>query len=284
MSVTYDELGHQIPPLHMSNLKSDGVRAPNSFGERLRVLRARRKLSQLRLAEIADTTPRHISFIETGRSRPGLELVQRLCKALELNISEQNILLTSAGLPINYIPYRPNGENTQLLANVVEAVLTSHDPYPACAVDTRAQILFENTAFQRLFPGMSQRSPEQSIDDFFASTAIRKRIANWSELAWAFIDRRRFEVARSGDPKLVELTERALAHMQDVRRPEESQDSRLGSMVMYPKLVIEGKIYSTYMTVLRFEGMVEAALSDIRIEMIYPMDEAADALFHRLAR
>ncbi len=270
-------------PLYMSNFKSDGVRAPNSFGERLRVLRARRKLSQMGLAQLADTTPRHISFIETGRSRPGLELVQRLCKALELGLSEQNILLASAGLPISYVPYSPDDISTRLLTNAVKALLASHAPYPACAVDTRAQILFENSAFQRLFPGMSERSPEQSIDDFFASPAIRQRVANWAELAWAFIDRRRFEVARSGDPKLVELTERALTHMQDINRPEDPAATPRGSMVIYPKLIVEGKTYSTYMTVLRFEGIVETALSDVRVEMIYPMDDAADALFHRLA-
>ena len=267
----------------MSNLNSPGVRTPNSFGERLRVLRARRKLSQMSLAQIADTTPRHISFIETGRSRPGLELVQRLCKALELSLTEQNILLASAGLPISYLPQSPDDTSTRLLTNAVEAILANHEPYPACAVDTRAQILFENSAFRRIFPGMSQRSPEQSIDDFFASSAIRERIANWSELAWAFIDRRRFEVARSGDPKLVALTERALAHMQDIERPEESSDVPSDSMLIYPQLIFDGKTYSTYMAVLRFEGIVETALSDIRVEMIYPMDAAADALFHRLA-
>src|SRR6266851_1416873 len=67
------------------------------FGQQLRHWRRRSGVSQLDLAVQAGTSPRHVSFIETGRSRPGRDLVLRLAAALDVPIRERNALLTSAG-------------------------------------------------------------------------------------------------------------------------------------------------------------------------------------------
>ena len=71
--------------------------AHSSFGDTLRYWRKRRGLSQLELATEAQTTPRHISFIETGRSRPGRDLILRLARSLGLLARDTNALLVSAG-------------------------------------------------------------------------------------------------------------------------------------------------------------------------------------------
>lgn len=69
----------------------------SSFGQLLRLWRRQRGLSQLALAELAYTTPRYISFIETGRSRPGRAFILRLARCMELPLHEQNELLTAVG-------------------------------------------------------------------------------------------------------------------------------------------------------------------------------------------
>ena len=61
-------------------MKAD--RVPNPFGTRLRDWRRLHGLSQLGLALQAGTTPRHLSFLESGRSRPGSGIVLRLADAL----------------------------------------------------------------------------------------------------------------------------------------------------------------------------------------------------------
>jgi transcriptional regulator with XRE-family HTH domain len=70
---------------------------PPVAGALLRDWRERRRLSQLDLANLADTSTRHLSFVETGRSRPSREMVLKLGQALQMPLSEQNQVLLAAG-------------------------------------------------------------------------------------------------------------------------------------------------------------------------------------------
>jgi transcriptional regulator with XRE-family HTH domain len=72
------------------------------FGQLLRRWRTATGISQIDLAAQAGTTPRYVSFVETGRARPGRAVVLRLARALDLPVREQNALLLAAGLPPAY--------------------------------------------------------------------------------------------------------------------------------------------------------------------------------------
>ena len=67
------------------------------FGSLMREWRQRRRLSQLDLAIEADVSPRHVSFIETGRSTPSRAMVLRLAGVLDVPLREQNQLLIAGG-------------------------------------------------------------------------------------------------------------------------------------------------------------------------------------------
>lgn len=83
----------------MTTPVSDGTALPadNRVGPLLRAWRERRRVSQLELALRADSSARHISFIETGRSRPSEEMVLRLAEHLDVPVRERNALLLAAG-------------------------------------------------------------------------------------------------------------------------------------------------------------------------------------------
>jgi transcriptional regulator with XRE-family HTH domain len=66
-------------------------------GELLRQWRQRRRLSQLELANQAEISARHLSFVETGRSAPSRELVLHQAERLEVPLRERNLLLLAAG-------------------------------------------------------------------------------------------------------------------------------------------------------------------------------------------
>jgi transcriptional regulator with XRE-family HTH domain len=66
-------------------------------GDLLREWRGRRRLSQLDLAYDAEISPKHLSFVETGRSAPSREMVLRLAEQLDVPLRERNVLLTAAG-------------------------------------------------------------------------------------------------------------------------------------------------------------------------------------------
>src|SRR5919204_1491339 len=67
------------------------------FGTLLKEWRQRRRLSQLDLALAAGVSSRHVSFIETGRSRPSAEMVLHLAEHLDVPLRDRNALLLAAG-------------------------------------------------------------------------------------------------------------------------------------------------------------------------------------------
>ena len=104
------------------------------FGRHVRHWRAIRRMSQLDLAIAAGTTARHLSFIETGRSRPGKDLILRIGDALDLSLPDRNILFTAAGLPPAFPAHDLDSQALEPLGRVLDKVLRRHEPYPAWVV------------------------------------------------------------------------------------------------------------------------------------------------------
>ena len=71
--------------------------APQTFGDHLRHWRQHRRLSQQALAEEAEISTRHLSFVETGRALPSREMVLRLAERLDVPLRERNAMLVAAG-------------------------------------------------------------------------------------------------------------------------------------------------------------------------------------------
>ena len=72
------------------------------IGNQLRDWRTRRRMSQLDLALEAGVSARHLSFLETGRSRPSRDMVLRLCEELSVPMRDRNGLLLAAGFAPAY--------------------------------------------------------------------------------------------------------------------------------------------------------------------------------------
>src|SRR5437879_1867798 len=66
-------------------------------GSLLREWRGFRRMSQLDLGMAAEISPRHLSFVETGRAVPSREMVLTLARALEVPFRDRNSMLTAAG-------------------------------------------------------------------------------------------------------------------------------------------------------------------------------------------
>src|SRR5215217_5423281 len=115
-----------------------------TVGELLRDWRVRRRVSQLDLAVEADVSPRHLSFVETGRSRPSRELLLHLAEHLDVPLRDRNTLLLAAG----FAPaYRETGLDAGEMAPVrdaLEKILASHEPFPAIIVDRRWNLVSGN--------------------------------------------------------------------------------------------------------------------------------------------
>src|SRR3569623_1417646 len=141
-----------ICPMETMASHSRRASAPG-FGDHLRNWRQRRRLSQLDLAQEAEVSTRHLSFVETGRSVPSREMVIRLAERLDVPLRERNAMLVAAG----YAPmYRERPLEDPALAparRAVEMLLKSHEPYPALAVDRHWNLVAANRLLPHLLEG-----------------------------------------------------------------------------------------------------------------------------------
>lgn len=138
------------------------TRPRSLFGEMLRQWRLAKPLSQLELAMRAGTSPRHLSFVETGRSRPGRELVERLVDVLDVPDAARAEWLVAAGFP-----------PAQSTHGWAPGLLVRQLALPALVVGESLEVLASNDPARVLLPGIDQAS---TLLDAFASAAIRRRL------------------------------------------------------------------------------------------------------------
>lgn len=116
------------------------------FGRLLRQRRNQRNVTQERLAYRADLSPRHVSFLETGRSNPSRTSVLALARALDLPLRDRNALLTAAGFAPVYPNRDPLASESSHLRSLFSFLLRRHEPYPAFVVDRTWTVHMHNRA------------------------------------------------------------------------------------------------------------------------------------------
>src|SRR5690348_8519280 len=123
-------------------------------GQLLREWRVRRRMSQLDLASSAGISARHLSFVETGRSRPSREMVLHLAESLDVPLRERDPLLVAAGFAPTYQATDLGAPEMDSVREAIERILAAHEPYPAILVDRRWELVSANKAAMVLVEGV----------------------------------------------------------------------------------------------------------------------------------
>jgi transcriptional regulator with XRE-family HTH domain len=261
-----------------------GTTAPGratAFGRHLKQWRRQRGLSQMDLAIRADTSQRYISFIETGRSKPRENVVHRVAEALEIPLRERNVMLMAAGLAPSYPEMPLSDETIAPFRNAVRRMLAAHEPYPAYVINRWWDVVDANAAGYRMF-GHAGDGPTNAVDVLLGPGPVRDAIENFAQVAWIFLRRLRRDVAGAGpDERLHELLERAERYLKDVPDPAEDIGSEL---VVCPRLRMGDQVITTVAMVARFGDAHEVTLEELRVELMFPGDAAADAFFRQNAQ
>ena len=121
-----------------------------AFGSLLRDWRQRRRLTQLELGLAADVSARHLSFLETGRSRPSREMVLLLADELDVPLRGRNELMIAAGFAPAYSQHGLDDAELGEVQRSLRRVLDGHEPYPAVLVDGMWNLVAGNRAVQLL--------------------------------------------------------------------------------------------------------------------------------------
>lgn len=251
----------------------------SALGSMLRQWRARRRLSQLDLAMEVGISPRHMSFVETGRSQPSREVVMRLADGLSLTLRNRNALLVAAGFaPAN--ADRPlNDPALSSAMAVIQRILDAHLPFPALAVDRLWTIVAYNQAVATLLAGVEPEllaPPANALRISLHPGGLAPRIANLAEWRHHVLERLDRQAEASGDGALAGLRDE-LAALPSRSSPAPPRSADPIAVPLLLDTVIGRLAFLSTTTV--FGTPVEVTLSELAIETFFPADEeTADRL------
>ena len=262
-----------------------------SFGSSLRWWRERRGFSQLDLAGAADTTQRHLSFLESGRASPSPEMILRLATVLDIPLRQQNALLLAAG----FAPaWRESDLSAPELAQVngaLDYMLTQQEPYPAFVVDRRWNLLRANAGAGRFVefltgPAAATPSPEpvNLAVALVSPEGLRPFIVNWEEVALYFLRGVQADAIADGTRETADLLTRLLAFpdLPALSRNPPASETR------GPVLIIHFRSKETslrlFTTIATLGTPHDVTLQEIRVECFFPMDDATARIFRDWAR
>lgn len=250
-----------------------------SFGDQLKLWRRHRHFSQLDLALEADISARHLSFVETGRSRPSREMVLRLAECLSLPLRSRNALLLAAGFAPAFRERSFNDPALGLAREAVQRILDGHTPYPALAVDRHWNMVAHNAVVPLLLAGVDPALMAPPVNVLRLSLhpqGLAPQILNLGEWKHHLLDRLAGQIAASADPVLEELREELRAYP----APAGKAPWEASAAIVVPMQVesAAGRL-SFFSTTTLFGTPVEVTLSEIAIESFFPADaETAERL------
>ncbi|WP_089254183.1 helix-turn-helix domain-containing protein [Asanoa hainanensis] len=242
------------------------------FPRALRERRTRSRLSQLELATRAGTTQRHLSFVESGRSVPGRNMVIRLAESLELPLRDRNELLVSAGFAPAYAESPLDGPVLAPVRTAIDHILRGYQPYPALVVDGRGDLIAANEALGLITEGAAAElvGPGRNVYRLALHPAgMAPRIRNLAE--WA-----RHILARLGH--LPELRDELAGYVPDL----EPSAGQLGFAVPLDLLSARGELH-LMTTVTTFATAVDVTLAELKLEAFLPVDPATAAILQAAA-
>ncbi|HYM33266.1 MAG TPA: helix-turn-helix transcriptional regulator [Candidatus Cybelea sp.] len=265
--------------------------ASAQFGKRLRWWRERRGLSQLDLALAAETSQRHLSFLESGRTGPSRDMVLRLAATLDVPLRQQNALMLAAG----YAPaWRESDLGAPELGKVNQALdhmLAQQEPYPAFVVDRRWNLLRANggaghlVAFLADPPAVDAPPPAGPVNlahQLVQPSGLRPYIVNWDEVALHFIRGVQADALADGTAETAELLRQLLA-VPGVPTPSQGAMDEPPAPVLVVHFRKNGTSLRMFTTIATLGTPHDVTLQEIRIECFFPADDTTQGLFQSWA-
>ncbi|MEU5593083.1 helix-turn-helix transcriptional regulator [Streptomyces sp. NPDC020298] len=284
-------------PPAVSGAATAVIPADKGVGPLLRSWRERRRISQLELALRADSSARHISFVETGRSRPSEEMVLRLAEHLDVPVRERNALLLAAGYAPHYPETPLNGPGLDALRDGMERLIGGYEPYPALVVDATYTVVVANRGIAMLLDGV----PESLLAP--APNAMRltlhpeglaPRIRNLREWRGHLLHQMERQIALHRSDALRALYEEVAAYPvpeegHEVGHAEGHAEGHAGEpadpvayFALPMRIEHEGRILSFVSSISTFNTPMDVTVAELAIETFLPADPATAKYLHSL--
>jgi transcriptional regulator with XRE-family HTH domain len=254
----------------------------------LREWRKARGVSQLDLALNCGLSQKHLSFLESGRSRPSRGMVLHLASALDVPLRQQNAMLLSAGFAPIYKERPLDAPDMRPVDRALEHALRQQEPYPAIVVDRAHNILRANRALGALMAFLvgaeaaaaAAREPLNAVELVLRPDRLKPLIENWEEVGAWLVRRLRAEaVAEGARADAAGL----LTRMLELPGVKEVAQVSHAERELPPTLVVtfrkgESRL-SLFSMIATIGTPLDVSLQNLRLELFFPADEATGQWF-----
>lgn len=283
---------------------------PDSFGMLLKQWRNQRGFSQLDLALTSQVSQRHISFLESGRAKPSQDMVLQLAAFLEIPLRQQNLMLSAAGFAPIHSETDLSAPEIASVRKALDFMLHKQEPYPAFAIDRYWNLLLTNDAADRLLAAFIDRETLQTqfyqdgkvnlMRVMFHPQGLRPFVVNWEDFAGHLLQRVHREamstsfsaigesaqkeliMANGQSDRSVELFSELMSYpgVSDIWRTSNRVAANTLLLTVHLKRnLLELQFFSTIATL---GTSYDITLQELRIECLFPADEATEQNWHKL--
>jgi transcriptional regulator with XRE-family HTH domain len=231
------------------------------------------------LALQAGISPRHLSFIETGRSLPSREVIAQLAEELQVPLREQNRLLLAAGYAPPYEQTPLESERMARVSGALQELLVAHEPFPAIAVDREWNVVGANRGLALLTEGLPDdllAAPVNALRLGLHPRGLASRIVNLDEWRAHLLGRLKREIELTQNQKLVEL-HRELAAFAYPEHVDEPYDRDEFSLFVPLRIRLGERTLTFLSTVTTFGTARDITIEELSVETFFPADEATSA-------
>ncbi|MCX4984559.1 helix-turn-helix domain-containing protein [Streptomyces sp. NBC_00572] len=267
------------------------VVSDTGVGPLLRGWREQRRLSQLELALRADSSARHISFVETGRSRPSEEMVLKLAEHLEVPVRERNALLLAAGYAPRYAESPLDAPRLETLREGIERLLQGYEPYPALVVDGSYTVVAANRGIGLLLDGVAEHlltSPLNAMRLTLHPEGLAPRIRNLPEWRGHLLHQMERQIGLARSESLRALYEEVSAYPLPPGADADGASGAPGPEDVYPYFALplriehDGQVLSFVSSISTFNTPLDVTVAELAIETFLPADPATVAYLQAL--
>ncbi|MGV9405182.1 helix-turn-helix domain-containing protein [Streptomyces sp. NPDC003388] len=256
------------------------------IGRLLRSWRERRRVSQLELALRADSSARHISFIETGRSRPSEEMVLRLAEHLQVPVRERNALLLAAGYAPHYPETPLDDPALDALRDGMERLIQGYEPYPALVVDAGYTVVASNRGIAMLLEGVAEELMTPAPNAMRLTLhpgGLAPRIRNLREWRGHLLAQMERQIALDRSDQLRALYEEVAGYPVTEDAPGEEPAGPVAYFALPLRIEHAGRILSFVSSISTFNTPMDVTVAELAIETFLPADPATAKYLHTLA-
>ena len=259
-----------------------------AVGPLLRDWRTNRRRSQMDLALQVGVSPRHLSFIETGKSRPSPAMLLALADGLEVPLRERNQLLLAAGYAPRYSQRQWGSGELRQVEAALQRLLDAHQPYPGLVLDRQWNVLHANAAAAALAALLPEELRTPRLNVFRASLhpqGLAALTENFDEWAGYLLGKLQRLVLDTGDAEM-QVLQQEVVEYPNVRSllRESSADSHAAPVLLVPCVMRLpfGRV-SLFTTLTTFGSPRDITLDELCVELFYPSDAASEQLLRAAA-